>query len=340
MSPSLDSQTLVAALKAAAEPTRLRILLLLSGGELSVKDLTRVLGQSQPRISRHLKLLVEAGLVERVREGSWAYFHLAHRSPSADLSRTLIASISDADGVRERDRVRLEGLRRERVEAAQAFFRAHAAEWDRIRGLHVDEAEVEAAMLDALGRGPFHLLVDLGTGTGRILELFAGRYDEAIGIDANQAMLGYARAKLDRLRPAGKAQVRYGDILSLTLDEGCADAVVMHQVLHFLADPARAIREAARLLAPGGRLLIVDFAPHEVEFLRESLAHVRLGLAQEAVRQWLENAGLAQLEVRELAPPAQDDGQGKLTVTVWLAERTSASGKKKVAAAPALEELK
>lgn len=340
MSSGLDSQALVTALKAAAEPTRLRILLLLSGGELSVKDLTRVLGQSQPRISRHLKLLAEAGLVERVREGSWAYFHLAHRSVAASLARTLIEAVDDADGVIERDRTRLEGLRGERVEAAQAFFRAHAAEWDRIRSLHVDEAEVEAAMLDALGSGPFRSLVDLGTGTGRILELFAGRYEEAIGIDASPPMLAYARAKLDRLRSA-RAQVRQGDILNLPLDDRSADAVVMHQVLHFLADPARAIREAARLLAPGGQLLIVDFAPHELEFLRDSFAHVRLGLARDAVAQWLGEAGLIERRVRELAPPAIDNPDHRLTVTIWLAEQpgqanTSAARQ----SSPALEELK
>jgi ArsR family transcriptional regulator len=335
----LDSRSLVSALKAAAETTRLRILMLLAEGELSVKDLTRVLGQSQPRISRHLKLLTEAGLVERVREGSWAYFHLAQSSAAAGLSQMLIEAIDDADGVVERDRARLEALRRERVEAAQAFFRDHAADWDRIRGLHVDETEVEAAMLEALGPGPFRLLVDLGTGTGRMLELFAGRYEQAIGIDANQAMLTYARAKLDRLRGT-RAQVRLGDILNLSLDDGCADAVVMHQVLHFLSDPARAIEEAARLLAPGGKLLIVDFAPHDVEFLRDSYAHVRLGVSSESVEEWLTSAGLVGRQVCTLPPPATESTR-RLTVTIWMGERpplTSATTTN--VGVPALEELK
>lgn len=339
MASGLDSHSLVTALKAAAEPTRLRILLLLAGGELSVKDLTRVLGQSQPRISRHLKLLAEAGLVERVREGSWAYFHLARRSPAAGLSRALIDSIDALDGGIERDRVRLEGLRQERVEAAKAFFRAHAAEWDRIRGLHVDEAEVEAAILEAMSPRPFRLLVDLGTGTGRMLELFAGRYDEAIGIDASQSMLAYARARLDRLRPH-RAQVRQGDILNLQLDDACADAVIMHQVLHFLADPARAIREAARLLAPGGKLLIVDFAPHDLEFLRDSFAHVRLGIARDDLAEWLRDAGLVLHAVRDLTPPLHDDGANRLTVTIWLAERAAEPHTNPRKSSPALEEMK
>ena len=215
-------------------------------------------------------------------------------------------------------------MKQERAATAQAFFAEHAAEWDRIRSLHVAEADVEAAMRAALGSGPFELLVDLGTGTGRALELFADRYERALGIDANQAMLGYARAKLDRERMPC-AQVRHGDIYNLGLDDKVAGAVVMHQVLHFLDDPQRAIREAARILAPGGRLLIVDFAPHDLEFLREDFAHQRLGFASEQVAQWVEQAGLEQIAVRDLVPPQSGDGEArKLTVSLWLATRPRA----------------
>ena len=337
MSPVMDADSLVMLLKAAAEPTRLRILLLLAQGEFNVKDLTRILGQSQPRISRHLKLLSEAGLIERVREGSWAYFHLADRSAAGQIGRQLLAAIDrKADGFPGRDALRAEALKREREEAAQQFFMARAAEWDGIRSLHVEERQVEAAMVAALGPGPFELLVDLGTGTGRMLELMAGRYARALGMDANPAMLSYARAKLDR---AGltQAQVRQGDIFNLNIDDGAADAVIMHQVLHFLSTPSRALDEAARILAPGGRLLLVDFAPHELEYLRDDFAHVRLGFAKAEIASWLEAAGLDLVAAHDLVPPASHSG-GKVTVSIWVAEHMNArSGLSAKAATPSGE---
>lgn len=319
MHPQLTPRELVIALKAVAEPTRLRILVLLAVGELNVKDLTQILGQSQPRISRHLKLLTEAGLIERHREGSWAYFHIADRSDSGRLVRRVLEHVELEDAIVRRDRGRAETLKREREAAAQDYFRLHAGEWDRIRTLHVAEDEVEAAMLSALGTGPFRLLLDLGTGTGRILELFRDRYERGLGIDVSQAMLAYARSKLSATGLT-HAQLRHGDIYNLSLADGSADAVVMHQVLHFLSEPARAIAEAARVLSPGGRLLIVDFAPHELEFLRDKHAHDRLGFAVAQVNEWIGEAGLRPLAARDLEPPPSG-GDQKLTVSVWLAER-------------------
>jgi ArsR family transcriptional regulator len=231
--------------------------------------------------------------------------------------------VKGSDPTVARDRERAEALKREREEAAQSYFRAHAADWDRIRSLHVAESEVEGAIGKALGPGPFKLLVDLGTGTGRILELFADRYGRGLGFDLNQAMLAYARSKLSRALLA-HAQVRHGDIYALTLPDGVADAVVMHQVLHFLSEPALAIREAARVLAPGGRLLIADFAPHDLEFLREKHAHDRLGFEPAQVKQWMKDAGLVPVEHRDLAPKRKG-GAEKLTVSLWLAERPSAA---------------
>ena len=309
----------VAALKAMAEPTRLRLLVLLAAGELSVKDLTGILGQSQPRISRHLKLLAEAGLVERAPEGSWVYFRLAEGGQGGTLARLVLEAVDRADPVLARDRRRAEALREERERAAQAYFQAHAGEWDSIRALHVAEAEVEAAVTAALGPGPFGLLVDLGTGTGRMLELLRERYRRGVGIDLSPAMLAYARAKLERTE-LRHAQVRQGDIYDLPLADQAADAAVMHQVLHFLSDPQRAVREAARVLAPGGRLLIVDFAPHELEYLREQYAHERLGLAGPQVEQWLADGGLQIIERRDLVPDGTSP-DAKLTVSVWVAGR-------------------
>jgi ubiquinone/menaquinone biosynthesis C-methylase UbiE/DNA-binding transcriptional ArsR family regulator len=312
--PSLPFSALTATLKAASEATRLRILVLLSQTELTVSDLTEILRQSQPRLSRHLRLLAEAGLVERFREGSWAFFRLGERGSAADIARALIARLDADDPIIARDRERLAAVRSARAAAAQNYFRRHAAEWDRIRKLHVADAAVEEAVRTALADKPIRALLDLGTGTGRMLELFAPDIERGIGLDMSLDMLALARARLDR---AGlqHCSVRQGDIYDLALPRDSFDVVIIHQVLHFLDDSARAIGEAARVLRPGGRLLVVDFAPHDLEFLREEHAHRRLGFAPESVTQWLQAAGLDVLR-QETLPPGP---QGRIAVSLWLA---------------------
>jgi ubiquinone/menaquinone biosynthesis C-methylase UbiE len=314
--PPLSVDTLIAALKAAGETTRLRVLALLGQAELTVKDLTAILGQSQPRISRHLRLLTEAGLIERHPEGAWVFYRLADEQRAGRLARDLLALVDGDDGTLSRDRERLAQIKREHAEHARQYFAKSAAAWDTIRALHVAEGAVEAAMLAAVGTRRFDSLLDLGTGTGRMLELFAPLYSRAVGLDASTDMLAVARANLDRAG-ISRAQVRLGDIYHLPLPRDSFDVVTVHQVLHFLDDPERAIAEAARVLRPGGRLLIVDFAPHELEFLRERHAHRRLGFGHAAMRQWVEAPGLALDEVRDLA--ASEGAEGKLTVTLWLA---------------------
>ncbi|MDE2283286.1 MAG: metalloregulator ArsR/SmtB family transcription factor [Hyphomicrobiales bacterium] len=301
-------------LKAAAESTRLRLLMLISEAELTVSDLTAILRQSQPRLSRHLRLLTEAGLVQRHREGSWAFFGLGERGSAADIARALIARLDPGDPVIARDRERLAAVRAARAAAAQNYFRRHAAEWDRIRKLHVADIAVEEAIRAALGTQPIRSLLDLGTGTGRMLELFGADIERGLGLDLSLDMLALARARLDR---AGlkNCSVRHTDIYDLALPRDSFDAVIIHQVLHFLDDSARAIREAARVLRPGGRLLIVDFAPHDLEFLRDERAHRRLGFAAETVTLWLEAAGLHLVRQENLAPGPE----GKIAVSLWLA---------------------
>jgi ubiquinone/menaquinone biosynthesis C-methylase UbiE len=315
MPAQLPFAILNGALKAAGEETRLRILALLAEAELTVSDLTDILRQSQPRISRHLRLLVEAGLVERFREGSWAFFRLGDRGGSADLARDLIARLDHDDAAVARDRERLAGVRAARAAAAQAYFGRHAAEWDRIRKLHVADEAVEAAIRAVLADKPFRSLLDLGTGTGRMLELFGGEIERGLGLDLSHDMLALARARLDR---AGlrHCSVRQGDIYDLALPKDSFDVVIIHQVLHFLDDGARAIGEAARVLRPSGRLIVVDFAPHDLEFLRDEYAHRRLGFAPEAVTQWLNGAGLDFVEQMTLAP--EPDSAGKVAVSLWL----------------------
>jgi len=311
----LPFTALNAALKAAGEATRLRVLVLLSEAELTVSDLKQILRQSQPRISRHLRLLVEAGLIERFREGSWAFFRLAESGGAAELAHALISRLDPTDPILTRDRERLAAVRAARAAAAQEYFRAHAAEWDRIRKLHVADAAVEAAISDALAERPFRNLLDLGTGTGRILELFGPRIERGLGIDLSLDMLALARARIER---AGlkHCSVRQGDIYDLALPANSFDAVIIHQVLHYLDDGARAIREAARVLEPAGRLLVVDFAPHDLEFLRDEHAHRRLGFASETVAQWMTAAGL-ELALHRSLPP-EPGSEGKIAVSLWL----------------------
>jgi ubiquinone/menaquinone biosynthesis C-methylase UbiE len=315
-SAQLGFDALNAALKAAGEETRLRVLALLAEAELTVSDLTDILRQSQPRISRHLKLLAEAGLIERFREGTWAFFRLSEQGGGAEVARALLARLNPADPTIARDRDRLASVRAARAAAAQAYFRAHAAEWDRIRKLHVADAAVEQAIRAALADKPFRSLLDLGTGTGRMLELFGTEVERGLGLDLSLDMLLLAR---DRLERAGlkHCSVRQGDIYDLPLGNDSFDVVILHQVLHFLDDGARAIREAARVLRPGGRLLVVDFAPHELEFLREQHAHRRLGFPPETVTQWMTASGLEPLMHKSLPPEPGTDG--KIAVSLWLA---------------------
>jgi len=315
MAPAqLSFPDLTVLLKAAAETTRLRLLLLISEAELTVSDLTAILRQSQPRLSRHLRLLTEAGLVQRHREGSWAFFRLGERGSAADIARDLVARLDPNDPLIARDRERLAAVRAARAAAAQNYFRRHAVEWDRIRKLHVADVAVEDAIRSALGTQPIRSLLDLGTGTGRMLELFGADIERGLGLDLSLDMLALARARLDR---AGlkNCSVRHADIYDLALPRDSFDAVIIHQVLHFLDDSARAIREAARVLRPGGRLLIVDFAPHDLEFLRDEHAHRRLGFAVETVTQWLKAAGL-HLVRQQTLPPGPE---GKIAVSLWLA---------------------
>jgi ubiquinone/menaquinone biosynthesis C-methylase UbiE/DNA-binding transcriptional ArsR family regulator len=304
-----------AALKAAGEETRLRVLALLAEAELTVSELTDILRQSQPRISRHLRLLAEAGLVERFREGSWAFFRLGEHGAAAELARELVARLDPADSVIARDRERLAAVRAARAASAQAYFRRHAAEWDRIRKLHVADDEVEQAIVAALAERPFRSLLDLGTGTGRMLELCGPQIERGLGLDLSLDMLALARSRLDR---AGlrHCSVRQGDLYDLALPKDSFDVVIVHQVLHFLDDGARALAEAARVLRPSGRLLVVDFAPHELEFLRDQHAHRKLGFAPEAVTQWMNAAGLDVVAQRTLAPGSGP--QAKIAVSLWL----------------------
>ena len=321
--------------RAVGEETRLRIMLLLGRGEMTVSELTQILGQSQPRVSRHLKILADAGLVERHREGSWIFYRAApaRAGEAAAVIAPAVGQLSaENDRVIARDRDRFEQSREARAAAAAAYFRQNAAEWDRVRGLHLPESQIEArmrAMLEKAAGGEKReagaqdaekdragVFVDLGTGTGRMLTVFADAYEAGYGFDLSREMLSVARANLEAAGVAN-AQVRLGDIFSLPMETASADIVCIHQVLHFLAEPEAAVKEAARLLAPGGVLIISDFAPHDLEFLREEHAHRRLGFSDEEAADWCGRAGLSLVETAALHPqPSKKEG---LTVKIWLA---------------------
>jgi len=302
-------------LRTAGEETRLRILALLVEGELTVSDLTEILGQSQPRISRHLKVMVESGLVERHREGSWVFYRLAEGTPEAQLTHRILSLLDRTDRVTGADRERFATVRAQRSAAAQAFFAKLAPQWDRLRSLHVSENLVESAIIEMLGDKPLGNVLDLGTGTGQILKLLSPRARRAVGVDASHAMLSVARANM-QAAGLGYIELRQGDIYAPSLPRDGFDLVVIHQVLHYLDDPQRAVAEAARLVGPAGRLMVVDFAAHQVEQLRETAGHRRLGFAHEQIASWMLAAGLEAPAVRDLAPPGGDPG--KLTVTIWL----------------------
>ena len=304
-----DTLPLADVFQALADPSRLRILALLRNMELSVGELAQVLGQSQPRVSRHLRILADAGIVERRKEGSWVFLTLAdpdHTGPLfALLDRWADGSTAD---IFHDDAERLEAVRGDRAEAAARYFAAHAEAWDGIRSLHVAESEVERAIAKALGDRPLGRLADIGTGTGRMIELFGPRADQSTGVDRSSEMLRLARVKLEA---AGiSSSLRQGDMYALPLPDHSADSVIIHQVLHYAHSPAAAIVEAARVLTPGGTLLVVDFAPHEREELRDRDAHIRLGFDDSTMTGWFDAAGLSVDLIEHL------EG-GELTVTLW-----------------------
>ena len=308
---------LLAGLRAVAEMTRLRILFALSHGEMNVTELTQVLDQSQPRVSRHLKLMTEAGLISRHKEGNWVLFRQRDAGRGGALARALVDMLPAHDQLLAGDIRRLADIRLQRQEQAKAYFAANAVRWQQLRSLHVQEDEVESALLEMLGTSHFATVVDLGTGTGRMLELLANKGKQLFGVDQSRDMLAIARANIERAA-LKHVQIRQADIYQLPFGDATADLVTVHQVLHFLDDPQTAIVEARRILRTGGQLLIVDFAPHELEELRMAHAHRRLGLSAEQMSQFLAKAGLVLRQHKVLPPPWRKTGPG-LTVSLWLA---------------------
>lgn len=309
---------LVDQLKALAEPTRLRIVVALESCELSVSEICTVLDQAQPRVSRHLRLLAESGIVHRHAEGANAYFGLRRPTYAGTAASVLTPLVDRSSPVLVRDQHRLEQVRARRAERAAEYFADVAARWDELRELHAPTAEVESAMLSAVEPDRIDTLLDIGTGTGRILELFADRITHGVGIDVSRQMLSVARARLDDDQLA-HCSVRHQDVYNLDIDDGTQQAVVLHHVLHYLSDPSSALAVAERVLRPGGTLVVVDFAEHRLEALREQ-AHSHLGFADADVTRWCGALGLETSTPRHFFP-ASGPGDDVLTVTMWRATK-------------------
>jgi len=304
-------------LRASAEATRLRIIGLCAHAELTVSDLVEILGQSQPRISRHLKLLVEAGVLERNQEGPWAWYRLPEQGTGGELARLIVDLLPADDRQHAQDLRRLSAISEGWTARVSDYFRQHAGDWERIRSLHADQDAVDAALLATLPAAPIENLLDIGTGAGHVLLLTGAKVKSAIGIDRSREMLNVARSNLFR---AGlrHVQVRQADMTSLPFADGGFGAVTMNMVLHFADRPDAVVAEAARMLGPGGRLAIVDFLPHHLESLREEQAHRWLGFDDAQIQSWCKAAGLAWLPPRHLAGDS-------LTVALWAAERPVAA---------------
>jgi len=298
--------------RALADPTRLRIFRLLRAMELAVGEIAQVVGQSQPRVSRHVRILVEAELVDRRREGSWVFL-TPGQGPAARAMLDWFDKVPpSAEELlwMDADLARLAAVRAERARAAALYFAEHAEEWDAIRSLHVPEAEVESAMARLFGTRPLGRLLDVGTGTGRMAELFGSGATSVLAVDRSPDMLRLARAKLPA-EESEKFRLMVGDFNDLPLDDGMVDTAILHQVLHYAPAPDRVVAEVARVLAPDGVLMIVDFAPHDLEELRTRAAHARLGFSDDQIMAWFAQNGVELTAVEALSGSA-------LTVKIWM----------------------
>jgi len=312
------------ALKTLGHPERLRILALLSRGELTVSELVQILGLSQPRVTQYISSLEAAGIIERLKEGSWVFSRIRRGNEAiTSLVGTTLTALPENDPVLLADRRRLDDVRAERAKVAQAFFADVANDKGQLGDEYLPRTDIETKMLSVVGEGPFEFMADLGTGTARILEVFSGRIKRGSGIDSSHEMLKVARHNL--AKPELKhISVRQGDLHATPLETGVADLVSLHQVLHFLDEPREAIAEASRLLAPGGRLLIVDFDSHTREEFRVKYSHRRLGFKDSDIAGWMEDGDIALSKTLNLdsGDPARPD------IKLWLGERLSTTNRR------------
>lgn len=298
-------------------------MLLLLKMELAVGELAQILEQSQPRISRHIRILDEADLAERRKEGSWVFLRPGKTQALETLHRIFRSENVVTSEQAISDEQKLATVRQKRAQMAEQYFAAHAEEWDAIRSLHLPEDKVEQAMLALVKDVHLGHLVDIGTGTGRMVELFGPGAELVTALDNSPEMLRLARAKLlaGDSSPSGqtaltrKTELKLGDFNRLPLQDGKADSVIMHQVLHYAQHPEAVLTEVSRVLGPGGIILIADFASHDREELRTAHAHARLGFSDDSMERWFRQTGIDLVQSRTL------DG-GQLTVKIWVGRKS------------------
>ena len=305
---------LLIALRAAAEDTRLRILAALSSSELTVSELMEILNQSQPRVSRHLKVLCDAGLLYRHQEGAWVFHSIADTGDMSHVARGIVEMVDMNSTQMLEDQSRLQHIKNKNAERASEYFRKNASEWDQIRNLAVPDADIEKTLIDTLALDDPQLFLDLGTGTGRMLEIFSPYIKKGIGIDLSREMLVVARSKLDSAG-VNNCSVRQGDIADLPFENQSVDVVCIHQVLHYLDRPEQVIYEASRVLRSGGQMIILDFLPHQLEYMREDHAHRRLGISDESIRNWADRCNLKVEQLIRLSSRA--DNPNFLAIGLW-----------------------
>ncbi len=304
-------------LKAAGEDTRLRIIALLAQGELAAQEISNVLGQSQPRVSRHIKLLAEAGIIEKRAEGSWVFAKLSSDPKLLSIINPIIDAIASDDHIIIKDTHKLIDIRKAREIVAQNYFDAIAPEWESLRKLQQPEKLVEEALLSLVKKEEFEFHIDLGAGTGNILGLFAEQAKRSEGIDKSRSMLALARSRLDEIKGAN-ISIRMGDIFNLPYEDDVADLITIHQVLHYLDDPRDALKEAARIIKSNGILLIADFAPHQFEELRDKHGHKRLGFTQQEIQKWCDDCGFELVEHKMVGGTQSNKNEDKPLLNVHV----------------------
>jgi ArsR family transcriptional regulator len=276
--------------KTFSDPTRVRVLALLEQEELAVQELMDALGMAQSRVSRHLAILREAGLLEDRRDGTYVFYRFAVPAEGPwreawELVRRELAT----DPVRQRDRAALAQVMEARAARTRSFFDAVGPEWDALRKVFDDDvlrARAGARLVD-----PRTVVADVGTGTGILAVELARLGLRVVAVDHSARMLAAARSKLEAEGLSG-VELRQGEASALPIGDAEVDAAIVHMVLHYLPSPGEAIREMARVVRPGGVVVIVDFVPHEHEWMRQELGVTWLGFAWDEVRGWLGEADL------------------------------------------------
>jgi DNA-binding transcriptional ArsR family regulator len=274
------------ALKAISEPTRFRLVRLCAQGELTVSELMRIVGQSQPRVSRHLKLLQDAGILERFREQHWVFYRVAQEEHYQLLVSGLIKQIEKNETIIQLDQSRLIELQAARATLSETFIETELPDWLRLHEYHGDTARFESAVQDALAEKTVGHLLDVATGTGRMLKIVGPLASSGVGIDLSKKMVTVARSVLAE---SGLAHltVRQEDMYQMRFAARHFDTITIDQVLYFATNPDALIKETARVLKYGGRLLVVAFTASKTAKTPPSV-----GIELSDIQQWIESAGL------------------------------------------------